>query len=338
MVYRYHRYDAESKAWSLSWPVSRHRTGNEFENPDIQGHCNCSHFCTEDKNSDVVHTQIQEFDKALAVALGDRIIGIPAELDEHEEDDRQFVPYADDEKGEEPVMPEADIFDHDTYHHFLAARVSIPVGGELKSRMVVKRKRDKDGLLIGIANKNPILDTSLYEVVFDDRLVEAFTANVIAENIYARVDHDGNLYTLIDEIVDHEKRKDALSADDQYVMYNGKQRQRRTTRGWRFCIRWKDGSISWVDLKDLKESNPVEVAEYAVAHKLVSEPAFKWLVPYVLKKKERIIAKIKTRYLQCEQKFGIPLPKSVEEALRFDEESKTTFWQDAIRKEISCLL
>jgi hypothetical protein len=58
----------------------------------------------EDKNSDVVRTQIQEFDKALAVALGDHIIGIPTELDEHEENDRQFVPYADDEKGEEPVM------------------------------------------------------------------------------------------------------------------------------------------------------------------------------------------------------------------------------------------
>jgi hypothetical protein len=35
-------------------------------------------------------------------------------------------------------------------------------------------------------------------VEFDDGVVEAFTANDIAENIYARVDHDGNLYTLID--------------------------------------------------------------------------------------------------------------------------------------------
>jgi hypothetical protein len=157
-----------------------------------------------------------------------------------------------------------------------------------------------------------------------------FTANVIAENIYSRVDHDGNLYTLIDEIVDHEKRKDALSADDQYVMYKGKQKQRRTMKGWRFCIRWKDLSITWVDLKDLKESNPVDVAEYAVAHKLVLEPAFKWWVPYVLKKKERIIAKIKTHYLRRDQKFGIPLPKSVEEAIQFDNESGTTFWQDAI--------
>jgi hypothetical protein len=92
--------------------------------------------------------------------------------------------------------------------------VSIPVGGELKSGTVVKRKRGEDGLLIGIANKNPILDTSLYEVVFDDGVVKAFTSNVIAENIYARVDHDCNLYTLADEIIDHDKQKDALSADD----------------------------------------------------------------------------------------------------------------------------
>jgi hypothetical protein len=31
-------------------------------------------------------------------------------------------------------------------------------------------------------------------------------------------------------------------------------------------------------LKDLKESNPVEVAEYAVANKIDDEPAFAWWV------------------------------------------------------------
>jgi hypothetical protein len=92
----------------------------------------------EDNNSDVVRTQIQDFDKALTVALGDRIVGIPAELDENEEDDRQFVPYADDVNGEEPVMPESDLLDHDTYHRFIAARVQIPVGGEMKSGTVIK--------------------------------------------------------------------------------------------------------------------------------------------------------------------------------------------------------
>jgi hypothetical protein len=46
------------------------------------------------------------------------------------------------------------------------------------------------------------------------------------KRVYAKVDHDVNLYSLIDEIVDHEQQHDAF--DDQYVMSNGKQRQRRT--------------------------------------------------------------------------------------------------------------
>jgi len=33
------------------------------------------------------------------------------------------------------------------------------------------------------------------------------------------------------------------------------------------------GSTDWIKLKDLKESYPVQVAEYAVANKLVEEPA-----------------------------------------------------------------
>jgi hypothetical protein len=231
-------------------------------------------------------------------------------------------------------MPEADELDHDAYCKFVSARVVIPVGGVMKHGVVVKRKRDEDGLLIGVANKNPILDTSLHEVEFDDGLVEAFTANTIAENIWAHTDNNSNFYSLVDEILDHEKTSEAVHGDDQYVMYKGKQRQQRTTKGWKFCVRWKDTSISWVDLKDLKESNPVEVAEHALANKLVSEPDFKWWVLYVLKKREQIISKIKTQYLRRKQKFGILLPKTVEEVIRFDEETGTTFWQDAIRKEM----
>ena len=41
-------------------------------------------------------------------------------------------------------------------------------------------------------------------------------------------------------------------------------------------VKWKDGSSDWMDFKALKESNPIEVAEYAVANKIVEEPAFKW--------------------------------------------------------------
>jgi len=41
---------------------------------------------------------------------------------------------------------------------------------------------------------------------------------------------------------------------------------------------------------------PSEVAEYSVAAGIDHLPAFKWWVPYILKKRNAIIAKVKSRY------------------------------------------
>ena len=57
---------------------------------------------------------------------------------------------------------------------------------------------------------------------------------------------------------------------------NGQQRMRQITKGWMFLVQWKDGSSNWIPLKDLKDSNPIEAAEYVVVHKIVDEPAFGW--------------------------------------------------------------
>jgi hypothetical protein len=91
---------------------------------------------------------------------------------------------------------------------------------------------------------------------------------------------------------------------------------------------------SWVPLIELKDSNPVELAEYAVANKIDQEPAFHWWVTDVLRKRNRIIAKVKERYWCTTHKFGIRLPKTVEEAIHIDRETNTTFWTDAIKKEM----
>jgi hypothetical protein len=206
---------------------------------------------------------------------------------------------------EEPVqMPEADEFNHESYHRFLSAHVCMNVAGEVKHGRVVKRKRDEDGILIGVAHKNPLLDTSLYEVEFTDSMTEAYSANIIAENIWAKTNDKGNLYSL--KIVVHERSNDALHKDDQYIIYNGQQCLRRTTKGCKLYVRYVEGHYNLVDWlkRSQGKSNPVEVAEYAVENKLVSEPAFKWWVPYTLKKKEQIISKIKTCYLQYDQSLG----------------------------------
>jgi hypothetical protein len=89
-----------------------------------------------------------------------------------------------------------------------------------------------------------------------------------------------------------------------------------------------------VPLVELKDSNPVELAEYAVGNKIDQEPAFRWWVADVLRKRNRIIAKVKRRYWRTTHKFGIRLPITVKEAIQIDRETNTTYWTDAIKKEM----
>jgi hypothetical protein len=49
--------------------------------------------------------------------------------------------------------------------------------------------------------------------------------------------------------------------------------------------------MSWVKLKDLKASNPIELAEYAVANWIAEEPAFKWWVSYTTDHWQRALNK-----------------------------------------------
>ena len=80
---------------------------------------------------------------------------------------------------------------------------------------------------------------------------------------------------MIDEIEDHRKTKDAVSKEQGTITTrSGLQRKKKTTKGWEFYVRWKGGSGDWVTLKDLKESYPVPLADYAVANDLQTEPTF----------------------------------------------------------------
>ena len=78
----------------------------------------------------------------------------------------------------------------------------------------------------------------------------------------------------------------------------------------------------------------MELAEYAVANKLVEEPAFVWWVRPVLRRRDRILKKVKSRYWAKTHKYGIELPKSVAAALAVDRKTGTDFWMKAIEKEM----
>jgi hypothetical protein len=203
-----------------------------------------------------------------------------------------------------------------------------------------RRKRDADKNPARRRHDNPLLDTREYEVEFQDGATDMFTANIIAESMYSQVDEVGNSYSLISEIVDHKSGgTPALRRDDDFEQVNtdGRQRHRHTTRGWKLLVTWKDGSTSWV-VQDLKESFPVQVAQYAVvSNNMVEEPAFAWWAKHVLRKRDRIITKVKSRYWDRTHKYGNLLPKTVKDAFRIDKEMGTDFWQGAVELETKAI-
>jgi hypothetical protein len=230
-------------------------------------------------------------------------------------------------------MPKADDWDSDAYDQYITAQVLIPTDGHEILGQVISRKRDSEGNPIGKGNSNPKVDTRLYQVMFPDGNVVEYSENVITECIYYQVDDEGRQYMLMDEIVDWKKTNEARETIPQ-VSHNGNVHPHRTTKGIKLCIKWKDGSTSWENLKDLKESYPLQVAEFALSQQLTELPAFSWWVKDMLKCKEMFIKAVKTRYLKCTHKYGIQLPKTIPEAYEIDRLTNTDYWHQAILKEM----
>ena len=117
------------------------------------------------------------------------------------------------------------------------------------------------------------------------------------------------------------------------VTCNGTHRIRKTTCGWHILVLWRDRTETWIPLKDLKESHPVDVAKYARAHGIDNQPAFAWWVPYTLHKCDVIISAFKSRIPKTTHKYGIEVTKSVNHAYELDQTNGNTFWKAAIAKE-----
>lgn len=326
-----HRVGSLMSYWILT------KTGARISRTTVQRVTNLEAEVDENKQL------FQEFDNEVTRRLRDG--DMPAEGDkpnpedwadmfEHDEDfQREFdrvVNSKDVPEAEDNFTP--DMFD-DTYLHM---ELALPRDGDgPEFARVTKRLRDADGIPIGVANDNPILDTRMYEVEYADGHKAAMSANAVAQNLFAQVDEEGNRHVLFEEIVDHRTDGTEVKQQDAFLTsQNGNKRRRETTKGWEILVQWKDGSTTWVSLKDMKNAYPVQMAEYAVQARVSREPAFAWWVRHVLQKRNRIIAKTKSKYWVRTHKFGIKIPKTVEEAKRFDQENGNTLWWDSIVKEM----
>jgi hypothetical protein len=103
-------------------------------------------------------------------------------------------------------------------------------------------------------------------------------------------------FQILHEIVEHQKDALAIPIENRYVTsWSGNQHPKKSIQGWKLLVEWKDGSVSWVTLNNLKASNLVQLAKYAIANNIDLEPAFNWWVHHVIRARDRIIGKVQSR-------------------------------------------
>ena len=222
------------------------------------------------------------------------------------------------------------------FDKIINAEVMIQNGDEMAMGKVTRRSLDADGRTTGTNHDNPFLNTITYDIEFPDGQVKEYGANIIAENMLTQVDSEGYSLSLMDSIIDHQSDlSQAILMEDKYIMTkSGQKRLRKTTKGWKLLIKWKDKSKAWINLADMKEAHPVETAEYARARGISNEPAFAWWVPYTLRKREVILAAVKNRIRKTTHKYGIEIPRDIEHAHEIDSRNGNIMRRDALKKEM----
>ena len=85
----------------------------------------------------------------------------------------------------------------------------------------------------------------------------------------SQVYSEGHHYQVLTEVTDHKRDASAIAKVDGFIKSSSVNLHRkRTTSGWKILVEWKDGSVDWFPLKDHRQSNPVELAEYAVTNEI----------------------------------------------------------------------
>ena len=80
-------------------------------------------------------------------------------------------------------------------------------------------------------------------------------------------------------------------------------------------------------MKELKESHPLEVAEFSIAQGVDQMSAFKWWVFHTLKKRDAFIASLRKRIAHTTRNYGIEIPTSLGHAVKIDTKNGNRLWR-----------
>ena len=137
---------------------------------------------------------------------------------------------------------------------------------------------------------------------------------------------------MLTEVTDHKIYGSAITKVVGLIKSSNGKLHQWTTHGWKILLEWKDVLFYWVPLKELKQSNPVELAEYDVINEISDEPSFIWWVKETFRRWDRIISRVKSNYWRTSHKIGIRVPKTVKETYDIERQYGTNLWTKDIEK------
>ncbi|KAL7551098.1 hypothetical protein ACHAWF_014292 [Thalassiosira exigua] len=171
---------------------------------------------------------------------------------------------------------------------------------------------------------------------FEDGTHDHLMANKIAENLYAQVDDEAREILRFADIIDHRKDLTALTKENGFIkVKGGGSKCIKTTKGWELLVEWKDGTSSWLPLRDAKEASPYRAGRVRRDHGPGQRAHLR--VAGRLRAEEAVSdhQEAKSKYWCTTQKYGIYVPKTLEKALRIDKDKGTDFWEKAMAKEMT---
>jgi hypothetical protein len=137
---------------------------------------------------------------------------------------------------------------------FQNAEIFYALGDRYEIAKVIGRKKDNEGNYIGRMHKNPIIDSRICTIHFQDGEERDITFNLLSEHLYSQVDSEGPQYRIFKEIINHRKNKNVLDKEDGYrTLANGTWVPKKSVVGCDLKVEWKDGTTACIPLKELKE-------------------------------------------------------------------------------------
>jgi hypothetical protein len=220
------------------WLGVSHRVGSDLsywlitESGKIISKTSVEHVTRDDYLQAEIKAEIDRFNRRIEESLDDANFVVDGEgefdsmyLEDIDDENHLGIRHANDlntptaaEYDDMHTDDRPDDDDEEAIDKYLNVELIMDVGTNDERRgRVVKRSRGLDGEPIGRSHNNPLFDTREYEVEFTDGSREKYQANIIAENMFAQVDSEGNQYLLLKEITDHKHDNSAIPISDGMV-------------------------------------------------------------------------------------------------------------------------